>query len=171
MEDNMKVLECKLVDVPQAAIAELPPELLSSALQRLVNDGHLLARNGAGPVLYRLQAVTISGAVITEAGAEPPPVLAAKTIKRRPTKRTKRAPGVKGCRWRKATPAQAKAIGAALRKRRGKASQPAFAKKLGVSVSTLSKYECGHLAYLSKQFGERLKGFGLGALIPEGGAR
>jgi len=159
----MKVLNCDLVDVPQAAIAELPPALLGPALQRLVADGHLLARNGGSkPILYRLRPVEVSGAMITEVDAEPP-----KAVKRKRHYVTQP-------KWRKVTKAQAQAISAALRKRRAelKLSQAAFAKQAGLSYTSLSNYERGLLGpYISKTLGDHLKRIGLGNLVPKGGAK
>jgi len=153
----MKVLNCDIVDVSQAAVAELPPLLLGPALQRLLKDGHLLVRNGKPtPTLYRLQPVEISGGMITAAGEEPPAT---------------KKPHVVNPRWRKVTKAQAKAIGAGLRKYRleRKLTQAVFAKQLGTLTSTLSKYEMGRIVYISQSLAMQLRRVGLGNLIPKGG--
>lgn len=157
----MKVLNCDVVDVSQQALAELPQALLGPALQRLLKDGHLLARNGSPtPTLFRLQTIKLDGAMITAAGAEPPKA------------KRKRGGYVKQPRWRAISKAESKAISAALRKRRTKLklSQEVFAKQIGVSANTLSNYECGRLGgYISKTLGDSLKRLGLGALVPRGG--
>jgi hypothetical protein len=158
----MKVLNYDTVDVPQAALAELPAELLNEPLRRLQREGVLLVRNGGSkPILFRLQPVELDGAVITAVGEAPPVAPKAKTHKRG---------GRAGARWCKVTKAQAKTIGKALRSKRGEKTRAAFGKQLGVSANAVLNYERGRLTYVSKTLGDSLKRLGLGKHIPaEGG--